>query len=71
LDGLVKFGVVNCKEDRALCQEHGVSHVPNVQFYQPGKKTGMGFTGQPTGAAIKKFAVANIPNHSLRLDESK
>ncbi|GAQ91638.1 DnaJ heat shock family protein [Klebsormidium nitens] len=70
LDGLVKFGVVDCQAERALCQERDVGHVPTVHFYQPGKKAGTVFTGEPTGAAIKKFAVANIPNHSIKLDES-
>ncbi|KFM25328.1 Putative protein disulfide-isomerase [Auxenochlorella protothecoides] len=60
LAGVVRVGAVNCEEEAALCQEHGVQGYPTIKAFVEGRS--VDYSGERSAAALKDFALGLLPS---------
>ncbi|KAI3429290.1 hypothetical protein D9Q98_005386 [Chlorella vulgaris] len=61
LHGVVKVAAVNCEQQQAVCQEHGVRGYPTIKAFSDGKLHE--YRGDRSAKHLKDWALSLLPKH--------
>ncbi|GBG63671.1 hypothetical protein CBR_g38983 [Chara braunii] len=69
LQGMVRVGVLSCNSSPKLCDKYDVVYRAAMVFPHGAKSKPIAYEGELSHVALRKFALAQLPNFSLLLDK--